>query len=83
MHTIKADESSLSFGGNVSLNELLETLKGAATKCDKYTYGTEMAKHIDLVATVPVRNVNIKFKNQKKIFLFIFNHFRLERSQEI
>ncbi|XP_055326065.1 uncharacterized protein LOC129579905, partial [Sitodiplosis mosellana] len=56
LHTMKADESSLSFGGNVSLNELMDTLNGAATKCDKYTYGTELAKHIDLVATIPVRN---------------------------
>lgn len=57
LHAITANESSLTFGGNVSLTELMETLQGAATKCDKYTYGTHLAKHIDLVATVPVRNV--------------------------
>ncbi|XP_031636493.1 xanthine dehydrogenase-like [Contarinia nasturtii] len=56
LQTIKADESSLIFGGNVSLTELMETLRGAATRCNKYTYGTELAKHIDLVAHVPVRN---------------------------
>lgn len=73
LHIIKADESSLSFGGNVSLSELMDTLRGAATKCDKYTYGIEMAKHIDLVATVPVRNVNVKFKNKNHIFSYSFS----------
>lgn len=52
-----ADASALTFGANVSITELMETLKMAATKCDKYTYATELAKHLDLVATVPVRNV--------------------------
>lgn len=65
LHIMKADESSLSFGGNVSLNELMDTLIEAAAKCDKYTYGTEMAKHIDHVATVPIRNVN-QFQNPFK-----------------
>lgn len=58
LHAIKADESSLTFGGNVSLTELMETLERMAKECCYYTYGIELAKHIDLIATVPVRNVN-------------------------
>lgn len=77
LHTIKDDESCLSFGGNVSLTELMNTLKEAATKYEYYTYGIEMAKHIDLVATVPVRNVNIKiFLNRNLISTFFF-HFKM------
>lgn len=57
LHAMTADASALTFGANVSITELMETLKMAATKCDKYTYATELAKHLDLVATVPVRNV--------------------------
>lgn len=67
LHTISADASSLTFGGNVSLTELMETLEGAATKCDQYTYASHLAKHLDLVATVSVRNVNI-LQMKKKIF---------------
>lgn len=58
-----ADTSALIVGANVSLTELMETLNVAGTKCEKYTYATEMAKHIDLVATVPVRNVNKCFES--------------------
>lgn len=60
-----ADASALTIGANVSLTELMDTLQMAATKCDKYTYATELAKHLDLVASVPVRNVK----------LFFFLHF--------
>lgn len=59
LHTIKADESTLSFGGNVSLTELMETLEQIAKMHHYYEYGIELAKHIDLIATVSVRNVNI------------------------
>ena len=57
-----ADAAALTIGGNVSLTELMDTLQIAATKCDKYTYASEMVKHIDLVATVPVRNVTKRNK---------------------
>lgn len=61
LHIIKADEWSLMFGGNVSLTELMETLERVAKIYDNYSYGAELAKHIDLVATVSVRNVNFFF----------------------
>lgn len=69
LHSVRADESSLTFGGNVSLTEFMETLEGASKKCKDYTYATSMAKHLDLVATIPVRNVNI----------FYFTNFRISR----
>lgn len=43
----------------MSLTELMETLERMSKMCNSYAYGIELAKHIDLVATVPVRNVNI------------------------
>lgn len=71
LHAIVVDESALVIGANVSLTELMQTLKIAATKSDKYAYGTEMVKHLDLVATVPVRNVKFVLKFPK------FNHYNL------
>lgn len=58
---MSADANAFIVGANVSLTELMETLQNAPTKCDKYTYATELAKHLDLVATVPVRNVKYRF----------------------
>lgn len=69
-----ADATALTIGANVSLTELMETLKVAVTKCDKYTYATELVKHLDLVATVPVRNVN-----KRSEFQFLLNKFCSER----
>lgn len=59
LHLINANESSLSFGGNVSLTELMETLHEIGQKFEYYSYATHVANHIDLVASVPVRNVSI------------------------
>ncbi|KAG4066736.1 hypothetical protein HA402_012803 [Bradysia odoriphaga] len=56
LHTISVNENSFVVGANVSLTELMETLQQAATKYDHYSYGKHLADHIDLVATVPVRN---------------------------
>lgn len=47
----------LIIGANVSINELMETLRIAATKYEQYAYALHLVKHLDLVATVPVRNV--------------------------
>lgn len=61
LHAMTADASALTIGANVSLTELMETLQIAPTKCNKYTYATEFSKHLDLVASVPVRNVKSAF----------------------
>lgn len=59
LHMIVADESTLSFGGNVSLTELMETLREVSAKYEFYAYANHVATHIDLIASVPVRNVSI------------------------
>lgn len=59
LHTIALDDSLLNVGANVSINELMETLRKAAAKYEKYAYAMHLVKHLDLVATVPVRNVII------------------------
>lgn len=62
---IVADESTLSFGGNVSLTELMETLRDVSAKYEFYAYALHVANHIDLIASVPVRNVSILFIDHK------------------
>lgn len=59
LYTITVNENSFTVGANVSLTELMETLQVAAAKYDFYSYGKRLADHIDLVATVPVRNVKV------------------------
>lgn len=54
-------------GANVSIAELMETLQKAAAKYEKYFYAMHLVKHLDLVATVPVRNV-ITFLKCCRIF---------------
>lgn len=44
-------------GANISIAELMETLLKAAAKYEQYAYALHLVKHLDLVATVPVRNV--------------------------
>lgn len=57
LHSISLDDSLLNVGANVSIAELMETLEKAAAKYEKYSYAMHLVKHLDLVATVPVRNV--------------------------
>lgn len=49
-------ENQLIIGANVSLTETMDILKNAS-KFPGYEYCALLVKHIDLVATVPVRNV--------------------------
>lgn len=59
LHVIIADESTLTFGGNVSLTDFMDTLNRVSSRYDYYEYAKYLAKHIDLMAHVPVRNVSI------------------------
>ncbi|XP_055686273.1 uncharacterized protein LOC129791793 [Lutzomyia longipalpis] len=43
-------------GGNVNLTEMMEILERAATQKPEFTYCRVLNKHIDVVASVPVRN---------------------------
>lgn len=58
LHVIIADEKTLTFGGNVSLTDFMETLDRVSSQFEFYSYCKQMADHIDLVAHVPVRNVS-------------------------
>ncbi|XP_065079502.1 aldehyde oxidase 1-like [Ochlerotatus camptorhynchus] len=65
--------SNLIVGANVSLTELMSILSNAASKNSNFTHFTELVKHIDLIANVPVRNTgtiagNLSIKNQHKEF---------------
>lgn len=55
---ITVNEKEMVFGGNVTLTDMMNALQMAATKYDFYSYAEQMAKHIDLVANVPVRSVS-------------------------
>lgn len=59
--TITANESTLTFGGNVSLTDFMNTLQSMSAKYSHFSYGEQMAKHIDVVANVPVRSVSSPF----------------------
>lgn len=69
LHSIIVDENALTFGANVSLTELMETLEGAGQKFEVFSYATRVAKHLDLVATIPVRNVNCLIDFQFRFYL--------------
>lgn len=57
LHKWSLRRSRLAIGANTSLNDTIDILlKVAAEKVD-FSYCREMAKHLDLVATVAVRNV--------------------------
>lgn len=57
LHRVTARRSQLHIGGNVSLTELLNTLAKASKEKTGYEYLKYVVKHIDLIATLPVRNV--------------------------
>ncbi|XP_049819814.1 uncharacterized protein LOC109604513 isoform X2 [Aethina tumida] len=49
--------NTLILGGNMSLNETLNIFNKVSTQNSKFKYLQKMARHIDLIANVPVRNV--------------------------
>lgn len=61
LHKISSRRSKLTIGANVSLNEAMDILESVAADKSDFSYCRELAKHIDLVATVPIRNVSIRF----------------------
>lgn len=69
LHVIIADESTLTFGGNVSLTDFMNTLERVSSQFDYYDYAKYLAKHIDLVAHIPVRNVSTMevFKKKERV----------------
>lgn len=57
LQRISKDNDSLIIGGNLSLSVAMETFE-KYSKEPKFEYLQHLAKHIDLIASVPVRNVN-------------------------
>nr|CAI5857536.1 unnamed protein product [Callosobruchus analis] len=55
--TFYADSSSLILGANVTLNKTIEIFNNAANEYQGFQYLKDMAQHIEMVATVPVRNI--------------------------
>lgn len=59
LHKISSRRSKLTIGANVSLIEAMDIFESVAADKSDFSYCRELAKHIDLIATVPVRNVSI------------------------
>lgn len=57
LHKVSSRRNKLTVGANVSLNEFMDILESVAADKPDFAYAKEIAEHIDLVATVPVRNV--------------------------
>lgn len=55
-NTLSNDKIEL--GANMSLTEVMELFYTCGTQKQAFSYLTKMADHIDLIATVPVRNVS-------------------------
>lgn len=58
-HKITIRSSKLTIGANISLNQFRDVLEKVAADKFEFVYCKELAKHLDLVATVAVRNVGI------------------------
>lgn len=58
LRRITMDAGTLTIGGNVSLTVAMETFE-KYSKESNFEYLRHLAKHIDLTASVSVRNVNI------------------------
>jgi xanthine dehydrogenase/oxidase len=51
-------EPILTLGGNMSMSETIDLFNKIARKNSNYSYVKILADHIDLIASVPVRNVS-------------------------
>ncbi|XP_076300418.1 xanthine dehydrogenase [Lasioglossum baleicum] len=72
LRRITKENDSLIIGGNVSLTVAMETFN-KYSKESKFEYLQHLAKHIDLIASVPVRNIgslagNLMIKHQHREF---------------
>jgi xanthine dehydrogenase/oxidase len=51
-------DATLTLGGNMSLNDCMKLFNTVSKKKSNYAYTEVLARHIDLIANVPVRNVS-------------------------
>lgn len=58
LHKVSNRQSKLTIGANVSLTEMMKIIRSVAADKPDFVYCQELAKHIDLIATIPVRNVS-------------------------
>lgn len=56
--TYSLKENSLTLGAGLSLNKTMRIFYDVSSKNQQFSYLSKIADHIDLVANVPVRNVN-------------------------
>lgn len=59
LHKWSIRRSRLAIGANTSLNDTIDILTKVAADKEDFAYCKEMAEHLDLVATVAVRNVRV------------------------
>ncbi|XP_017763664.1 PREDICTED: xanthine dehydrogenase/oxidase-like isoform X2 [Eufriesea mexicana] len=72
LRNVKKDNNTLTIGGNVSLTVAMQTFE-KYSKEPNFEYLHHLAKHIDLIASVPVRNVgsvggNLMIKHEHREF---------------
>lgn len=72
LHRVQKTESSLTLGGNVSMTLAMESFE-ERSKDPGFEYMRRLAKHIDLIASVPVRNIgtiagNLMIKHRHREF---------------
>lgn len=54
----KVNENFLVLGANITLTDAMRTFKRLSVSTKEFGYLGGIASHIDLVATVPIRNVS-------------------------
>lgn len=59
LHRNSISNEGLTIGGSVNLTEVMKILVDAGKQNTGYKYCEDIARHIDLVANVPVRNVKL------------------------
>lgn len=59
LHRVSNRRNRLTIGANVSLSVTIDVMRKVATEKYEFEYLEEVAKHLSLVANVPVRNVSM------------------------
>lgn len=63
LHKVTNRRNKLTFGANISINEWMDVLYKIAVDKPEYSYCGQIAKHLDLIATVAIRNVKFFFEH--------------------
>lgn len=66
LHKWSLRRSRLAIGANISISDTIAILLKVAADKDDFAYCKEIAKHLDLVATVAVRNVGSVDESPKR-----------------